>query len=82
MWDRSYDTIFAINQLFEVGGKRRSRKASAQAGFEGAKAQLLDARRTLDLAVAKAYVAAAQAEENVRVPPAVRRDVARGSQDR
>ncbi len=67
LWDRSYDTIFAINQLFEVGGKRRSRKASAQAGFEGAKAQLLDARRTLDLAVAKAYVAAAQAEENVRV---------------
>src|ERR1035437_8773664 len=67
MWDRSYDTIFAINQLFEIGGKRRSRKASAQAGFEGAKAQLFDARRTLDVAVAKAYVAAAQAEENVRV---------------
>src|ERR1035441_2295630 len=67
VWDRSYDTIFAINQLFEIGGKRRSRKLSAQAGFEGAKAQLFDARRTLDLAVAKAYVAAAQAEENVRV---------------
>jgi len=67
VWDRSYDTIFAINQLFEIGGKRRSRKASAQAGFEGAKAQLFDARRTLDVAVAKAYVAAAQAEENVRV---------------
>ena len=67
LWDRSYDTIFAINQLFEIGGKRRSRKASAQAGFEGAKAQLFDARRTLDVAVAKAYVAAAQAEENVRV---------------
>ena len=67
LWDRSYDTVFAINQLFEIGGKRRSRKASAQAGFEGAKAQLLDARRTLDLAVARAYVAAAQAEENVRV---------------
>jgi len=67
VWERSYDTIFAINQLFEIGGKRRNRKASAQAGFEGAKAQLFDARRTLDLAVAKAYVAAAQAEENVRV---------------
>jgi cobalt-zinc-cadmium efflux system outer membrane protein len=67
IWERSYDTIFAINQLFEIGGKRRNRKASAQAGFEGAKAQLLDARRTLDVAVAKAYVAAAQAEENVRV---------------
>ncbi len=67
VWERSYDTIFAINQLFEIGGKRRNRKASAQAGFEGAKAQLFDARRTLDVAVAKAYVAAAQAEENVRV---------------
>lgn len=67
LWDRSYDTIFAINQLFEIGGKRRNRKASAQAGFEGAKAQLFDARRTLDMAVAKAYVAVAQAEENVRV---------------
>src|SRR5208283_2091852 len=42
MWDRSYDTIFAINQLFEIGGKRRNRKASAQAGYEGAKAQLFD----------------------------------------
>src|ERR1035438_2756082 len=67
LWERSYDTIFAINQLFEIGGKRRNRKAAAQAGFEGAKAQLFDARRTLDVAVAKAYVAAAQAEENVRV---------------
>jgi cobalt-zinc-cadmium efflux system outer membrane protein len=67
LWERSYDTIFAINQLFEIGGKRRNRKASAQAGFEGAKAQLFDARRTLDVAVAKAYVAAAQAEEDVRV---------------
>src|ERR1035441_10178058 len=67
LWDRSYDTVFAINQLFEIGGKRRSRKLSAQAGFEGAKAQLFDARRTLDVAVAKGYVAAAQAEENVHV---------------
>ena len=67
VWDRSYDTIFAINQLFEIGGKRRSRKVSAQAGFEAAKAQLYDARRTLDVAVAKAYIAGAQAEENVRV---------------
>src|SRR3989454_7306668 len=39
VWDRNYDTIFAINQLFEIGGKRRHRKASAQAGFEAARAQ-------------------------------------------
>jgi cobalt-zinc-cadmium efflux system outer membrane protein len=66
-WDRSYDTIFAINQLFEIGGKRRNRQASAQAGFEGARAQFLDAKRILDLGVIRAYVTAAQAEENVRV---------------
>ena len=66
-WDRSYDTIFAINQLFEIGGKRRNRKASAQAGYEAAKAQLFDARRVLDVAVTKAYVAAAQATENVEI---------------
>jgi cobalt-zinc-cadmium efflux system outer membrane protein len=67
LWDRSYDTVFAVTQLFEVGGKRRSRQNSAQAGFEAAKAQLLDAKRTLDLAVAKAYAAAALAQENVDV---------------
>jgi cobalt-zinc-cadmium efflux system outer membrane protein len=66
-WDRSYDTIFAINQLFEVGGKRRNRQLSAQAGYEGARAQFLDAKRTLDLGLTRAYVAAAQAEENVHV---------------
>jgi len=67
LWDRSYDTIFAINQLFEIGGKRGSRKASAQAGFEAARAQFLDAKRTLDLGVTRAYVTAAQSQENVRV---------------
>jgi cobalt-zinc-cadmium efflux system outer membrane protein len=67
LWDRSYDTIFAINQLFEIGGKRGSRKASAQAGYEAARAQFLDAKRTLDVAVTRAYVNAAQAQENVRV---------------
>ncbi|HWI56323.1 MAG TPA: TolC family protein, partial [Bacillota bacterium] len=67
LWDRSYDTIFAINQLLEIGGKRASRKAVAQAGFEGTKAQFLDVKRLLDLGVTKAYAAAIQAEENVRV---------------
>ena len=67
VWDRSYDTIFAINQLFEIGGKRRSRKASAQAGYEEANAQFLDAKRTLDLGVTQAYAAAALAEGNVGV---------------
>lgn len=67
LWQRSYDTIFAINQLFEIGGKRKYRKLSAQAGYEAARAQLLDARRTLELGVAKAYIAAALAKENAEV---------------
>lgn len=67
LWQRSYDTIFAVNQLFEIGGKRHHRQASAQAGWEEARAQFLDARRTLDLGVAKAYIAAALAGENAEV---------------
>jgi cobalt-zinc-cadmium efflux system outer membrane protein len=67
LWDRSYDTVAAVNQLIEIGGKRRSRKDSAQAGVKSAQAQFQDVERTLELGVAKAYVAATQAEENVRV---------------
>ena len=67
IWARSYDTIFAVNQLFEIGGKRRDRQASAQAGLLGAKAQFLDAKRVLDQGVTKAYVAALLADENERV---------------
>ena len=67
VWDRSYDTTVAINQLFEIGGKRRHRQTSAAAAFDTARALLLDTKRTLDAAVVKAYTAAAQAEENVRI---------------
>ena len=67
LWHRSYDTIFAINQLFEIGGKRGDRQRGAAAGLTAARAQFYDARRTLDLAVTKAYAAVALAEENVRV---------------
>jgi cobalt-zinc-cadmium efflux system outer membrane protein len=66
-WHRDYDSIAAVNQLFEIGGKRRSRRLSAEAGLAGAQARLADARRTLDLAVAGAYAAAALADANVRV---------------
>jgi len=65
-WDRNYDTILALNQLFEIGGKRKARQASATASFEQARAQLWDARRTLDQAVTKAYVAALLAEQNAK----------------
>ena len=67
LWDRSYDTIAAINQLFEIGGKRASRQASAKASLEAAQARFQDARRVLDLAVTKNYIAALVAEENVRI---------------
>lgn len=65
-WDRNYDTIFAINQLFEIG-KRSVRQASAAAGEQAAVASFQDARRTLDLAVTKAYIAALLAQANVRI---------------
>jgi cobalt-zinc-cadmium efflux system outer membrane protein len=67
LWDRSYDTIAAINQLFEIGGKRSSRRNSAAAGLKAAEARLLDARRVLDQAVTRAYVAALLADANVRI---------------
>ena len=66
LWDRNYDTIFAINQLLEVN-KRSKRQASAAAGREAAVASFEDAHRTLDLAVAKAYIAALLAQANVRI---------------
>ena len=67
VWVRSYDTIFAVNQLIEIGGKRRDRQDVARAGVLGAKARFLDAKRTLDQGVTKAYVAALLANENARI---------------
>jgi outer membrane protein, heavy metal efflux system len=67
LWDRSYDTIFAVNQLLEIAGKRHDRQAAARAGIFGAKARFYDAKRTLDRGVTKAYIAALLAEGNVRI---------------
>jgi cobalt-zinc-cadmium efflux system outer membrane protein len=67
LWSRSYDSIFAVNQLIEIGGKRHDRKASAEAGIKGAQARFCDARRLLDQGVTKAYVAALLAGENARI---------------
>jgi cobalt-zinc-cadmium efflux system outer membrane protein len=66
IWDRNYDTFFAVNQLLEIG-KRSVRQASAAAGQQAAEASFKDARRTLDLAVSKAYIAALLAQANVRI---------------
>ena len=67
LWERSYDTVAAIGQLIELGGKRAARKAAAAAGLRGAEARMADARRLLDLAVTQAYVAAVLAERNQQV---------------
>lgn len=65
--DRSYDTIASISQLVEIGGKRHARQNSARAGIAGAQARFLDARRSLDQGVTKAYVAALLADGNARI---------------
>jgi cobalt-zinc-cadmium efflux system outer membrane protein len=65
--DRSYDTIFALTQLIEIGGKRSNRQASARAGLAGARARFEEARRLLDLGVTKGYIAALLAGSNEKV---------------
>ena len=67
VWERSYDTIVAVNQLLEIKGKRSNRQAAAAAGRAGARSRFLVAKRELDLAVTKAYVAAVQAASNVQI---------------
>lgn len=67
LWNRNYDTIFAVNQLFEIGGKRASRQLSAAAGIKAAEASFRDARRTLDLGVSKAYIAVLLADGLAKV---------------
>ena len=67
LWNRSYDTITAVNQLFEIGGKRARRRESAAAGFAAAEARLRDAHRLLAAAVARDYLAALLAGENVNI---------------
>ncbi len=66
-WDRNYDTIAAVNQLIEIGGKRRARKDSAIAGLQSAEAKLADARRLLDAGVTQAYVAVLVAEQKRQI---------------
>ncbi len=67
LWNRNYDTIFAVNQLFEIGGKRSIRQASAAAGIKAAEASFRDARRTLDLGVSKTYIAVLLADGLAKV---------------
>jgi cobalt-zinc-cadmium efflux system outer membrane protein len=64
---RNYDTIASVNQLIEIAGKRKDRQEAARQGVLGSKARFLDAKRTLEQGVTKAYVAALLADENERV---------------
>jgi len=66
VWDRNYDSLAALSQFIEIGGKRRDRQLAARAGVLSAKARFCDAKRTLDQGVTKAYVAALLAGENAR----------------
>ncbi len=67
LWQRSYDTIFSVNQLVEIAGKRHDRQTAAREGIIGAKARFYDAKRMLEQGVTKAYIAAQLAQENVRI---------------
>ena len=67
VWARSYDTVFAVNQLIEIGGKRHDRQLAAREGVLGAQARFLDAKRLLEQGVTKAYVAALLADDNARI---------------
>jgi cobalt-zinc-cadmium efflux system outer membrane protein len=67
LWERNYDSIAAVSQLIEIGGKRHNRQVAARAGVVGARAAFFDARRLLDQGVTKAYVAAVLAGDNARI---------------
>ncbi len=65
--DRSYDSTVGVSQLFELGGKRRSRRVSAEEGRVQAQARLADAERTLISSVVRTYVAAVSSREIARI---------------
>lgn len=67
LFDRSYDTVAAVSQLIEIGGKRRARQDMAAAGISAAQERLADARRLLDLGVVRAYIGVLTADENAGI---------------
>jgi outer membrane protein, heavy metal efflux system len=66
-FNRSYDTVAAVSQLIEIGGKRTARRDSARAGEAAARERFSDARRLLELGVTRAYVDALQTDESARI---------------
>ena len=67
VFDRSYDSTVGISQLFEVGGKRRNRRMSAEEGWIQAQARATDAERSLVSSVIRSYVAAVSSREIARI---------------
>jgi cobalt-zinc-cadmium efflux system outer membrane protein len=65
-WNRSYDSIFSLSQLVELG-KRGVRRTSAEAGVRSAEALQQDSRRLLLQAVGQLYVAAVEARQETQV---------------
>lgn len=67
LWVRTYDWVFQLQQLVELGGKRGKRRDSAVFGLRVADEQRRDAERTLHAAVALAYVQVLAAEDRRRI---------------
>ena len=66
-YGRAYDTVVSASQLVEIGGKRTSRRISADEGVAGASARLTDAARLLDATVVRAYTAAGVTRESASI---------------
>ena len=66
-FQRSYDSIGAINQFFELGGKRKWRQLAAKHGLLNAEALFQDAERQLKDGVTKAYVTVLHEDELVGI---------------
>jgi cobalt-zinc-cadmium efflux system outer membrane protein len=66
-FDRSYDTIVSLSQPLEIGGKRSSRRRSAEAGMDAARSRLLDTSRSVSSDVVRAYVLALAAREGANL---------------
>ena len=66
-WNRNYDSIAAVGQLIELGGKRRWRQLAAKEGLLNAESLFQDAERQLKNGVIKAYAKVLQEDELVGI---------------
>ena len=66
-FDRSYDTIVALSQTVEIGGKRKNRFLSGEASLAASRARLRDAARSVGISVAHAYTAALLANQSASI---------------